>query len=88
MKAFPSLILQKMVWTVRGDDSYPGVLYTRHSRTGIGTQIESLRNIFGEEIMTGNVIAEDDEYVSRDDVKQKFPAIYHFDPLLQDLKEK
>ncbi len=87
-KAYPSLILQKMVWTVRGEDSYPGVIYTRHSRTGLGTQIESLRNIFGEEIMTGNVIAEDNEYFHREEIKNIFPAIYHFDPLLPELEKK
>jgi hypothetical protein len=86
--AFPSLILQKMVWTVRSDDSYPGVVYSRHSRTGLGTQIESVRSIFGEEIMTGNITAEDNEYFSRNEIKYKFPAIYHFDPLLSELEKK
>ena len=86
--AYPSLILQKMVWTVRGDDSYPGVVYSRHSRTGLGTQVESVRNIFGEEIMTGNITAEDSEYFNREEIKYKFPAIYHFDPLLSELEKK
>ncbi|MBP7496171.1 MAG: hypothetical protein KA792_00705 [Bacteroidales bacterium] len=87
-QACPSFILQKMVWTVRGDDSYPGVIYSRHSRTGIGVQIESMRNIFGEEIMTGNITAEDDEYLDRSEIKNKFPAIYHFHPLLVELERK
>ncbi|MEG2665641.1 MAG: hypothetical protein RSA02_01325, partial [Bacteroidales bacterium] len=42
--AYPSLILQKMVWTIGDDYSYPGVLYSRHSRTGLGVQIESYRD--------------------------------------------
>ena len=86
-EAYPSLILQKMVLTVRGDDSYPGVIYTRHSRTGLGTQIESLRSIFGEEIMTGNIPAEDNEYFNREEIKYTFPAIYHFDPLFPELEK-
>ena len=40
-KAYPSMILHKMVWTIGNENSYPGVLYSRHSRTGVGRQIES-----------------------------------------------
>lgn len=85
---YPSLILQKMVWTVRGDDSYPGVLYSRHSRTGLGVQIESVRDIFGEDIMTGMVNADDTEYFNREEIKQCFPEVYHFDPLLVRLEKR
>ncbi|MCX6249436.1 MAG: hypothetical protein NTX61_01670 [Bacteroidetes bacterium] len=86
--AFPSLILQKMVWTVRNRDSYPGVLYSRHPRTGLGMQIESVREIFGEEIMTGTIHAEQKEYFERDEIKEEFPAIYHFTPMLPKLEVK
>jgi len=79
---FPSLILQKMVWTILDDESYPGVLYSRHSRTGLGIQIESLPNIFGDEIMTGLVDAHDHEFFNRDSIKPLFPAVYHFEPLV------
>ena len=65
VEKYPSLIMQKMVWTIRNEQSYPGVLYSRHSRTGLGIQIESMPNIFGEEIMTGLVKAEDNEYARR-----------------------
>jgi len=83
---FPSLILQKMVWTIRNQDSYPGVLYSRHPRTGLGMQIESVREIFGEEIMTGTVHADQREYFDRDEIKEEFPAIYHFTPILPRLE--
>jgi hypothetical protein len=85
---FPALILQKMVWTIRNKDSYPGVLYSRHPRTGLGMQIESGREIFGEEIMTGTIRAEEQEYFNREEIKSEFPAIYHFTPMLPKLEEK
>ncbi len=85
-QAFPSMILQRMVWTIGNNESYPGVLYSRHSRTGEGKQVESYRNIFGEEIMTGDVTTEDLAYMERSEIRQKFPAVYHFDPLLKKLE--
>lgn len=84
---YPSVILQKMVWTVRGEESYPGVLHSRHARTGLGIQVESLPNIFGEEIMTGLIESEDDEFFDRESIKDKFPAVYHFEPLLWQLEK-
>ena len=85
-QAYPSFILQRMVWTIGNDGSYPGVLYSRHSRTGVGKQIESYRNIFGEEIMTGDVVTEDRAYRDRNEIRNEFPAVYHFDPLLKKLE--
>lgn len=87
-QAFPSFILQKMVWTIGNNGSYPGVLYSRHSRTGTGKQIESYRNIFGEEIMTGDVTTEDRAYLDRNEIRKQFPAVYHFDPLLKKLENR
>lgn len=87
-QASPSLILQRMVWTIGNNDSYPGVLYSRNSRTGKGSQIESYRNIFGEEIMTGDVTSEDTAYTNRDTIKNSYPAVYHFHPLLVKLEER
>jgi len=87
-QAFPSLILQRMVWTIGNNESYPGVLYSRHSRTGVGKQIESYRNIFGEEIMTGDVTTEDRSYSDRAEIRYQFPAVYHFDPLLKKLESR
>lgn len=86
--ASPSLILQRMVWTIGNNESYPGVLYSRNSRTGKGSQIESYRNIFGEEIMTGDVTSEDCAYSQRETIKHNFPAVYHFHPLLVKLEER
>ena len=85
-QAFPSFILQRMVWTIGNNESYPGVLYSRHSRTGVGKQVESYRNIFGEEIMTGDVTTEDLAYLDRNEIRRAFPAVYHFDPLLKKLE--
>ncbi len=87
-QASPSLILQRMVWTIGNNESYPGVLYSRHSRTGKGSQIESYRNIFGEEIMTGDVTSDDRAYTHREAIKDEFPAVYHFHPLLVKLEER
>ena len=85
-QAFPSFIMQRMVWTIGNNESYPGVLYSRHSRTGVGKQVESYRNIFGEEIMTGDVTTEDLAYLDRNEIRRAFPAVYHFDPLLKKLE--
>ena len=79
---FPSLILQKMICTVRNVNSQAGVLYSRHPRTGVGRQIESARNIFGEEIMAGSVEAKQTNFHKRDEIKDDFPAVYHFVPAL------
>ena len=64
------------------------MLYSRHSRTGKGSQIESCRNIFGEEIMTGDVTSDDRSYANRESIKAEFPAVYHFHPLLAKLEER
>ena len=87
-QAYPSFILQRMVWTIGNNESYPGVLYSRHSRTGVGKQVESYRNIFGEEIMTGDVTTEDLAYGDRNEIRTVFPAVYHFDPLLKKMENR
>lgn len=87
-QAFPSFILQRMVWTIGNEESYPGVLYSHHSRTGNGRQIESYRNIFGEEIMTGDVTSIDIAYSDRSEIKADYPAVFHFDPLLDSLERR
>lgn len=87
-QAYPSFILQRMVWTIGNEESYPGVLYSRHSRTGAGRQVESYRNIFGEEIMTGDVTSIDISYTDRAEIKEQYPAVFHFDPLLESLEHR
>jgi len=84
----PSIILQKMVCTVRSDDSFAGFLCSRHSKTGEGRQLETARNIFGEEIMTGTVEPERTDFIHRDEVREVFPAIYHFAPRLDALEKE
>ncbi len=86
-QAYPSLIMQKMVWTIGNENSYPGVIHSFHSRTGNGRQVESYVDIFGEEIMTGDVTSNDMEYFDRIEIKDQYPAIYHFDPLLRKLEK-
>lgn len=86
--ALPAFIFQKMVWTIGSNNSYPGVLYSRNSRTGIGIQIENYPDIFGEEIMTGFVSPDANEYLDRKEIKDRFPAVYHFDPLLCHLERQ
>jgi len=76
-----------MVWTIRDKSSYPGILYSRHSRTGLGKQIESCMNIFGEDIMTGNIEITDTEYFNREEIKESYPAVFHFSPLLNELEK-
>lgn len=83
---YPSIILQKMVCTVRGDDCYSGVLYSRHSKTGIGMEMESARNVFGEDIMTGTVEPEETHIIDPEDIKETHPAIYHIAPLIPRLE--
>ena len=79
---FPSIILQKMICTVRSPYSRVGVLYSRHPRTGLGMEIESGRNLFGEEIMSGTVEAEKTPFQAREEIRQDFPSTYHFLPSL------
>ena len=87
-KYYPSLILQKMVCSVRDRKSYAGVLFSRHWRTGVGHQLLTGHDIFGEEIMTGTVDPQETCFREADDVKQSFPAIHHFVPCLKDLERQ
>ena len=88
VRHYPSLILQKMVCTVRHEEAYAGVLYSRNSRTGVGQHLESARNIFGEEIMTGTLAAEETSFTEREQVRDAFPGIYHFAPQLPELERE
>ncbi|GAG23172.1 unnamed protein product, partial [marine sediment metagenome] len=87
-RRYPSLILQKMICTVRDDESYAGVLSSRHSKTGVGIQLETARNIFGEEIMTGTVEPEQTVFEDRRQIRDTFPAVYHFARQLTDLERE
>ncbi len=83
---YPALIFQQMICTVGGEQAYPGVLYSRHPRTGLGQEIESVRDIFGEEIMTGTVLAEETAFDQPGALEVSFPAVYHFLPRLAALE--
>jgi hypothetical protein len=83
---FPSIILQRMICTVRSEDSRVGVMYSRHPRTGVGMQIESAKNIFGEAIMAGSVETEKTNFTDIEEIKKDFPAVYRFLPALSHLE--
>ncbi len=82
----PSLILQKMVCTVRHADAYAGVVSSRHTQTGIGIELQTAHDIFGEEIMTGTAEVQSKSFVRREEIKEAFPAVYHFAPHLAELE--
>ena len=85
---YPSLILQKMICTVRHEDSYAGVIYSRDTRTGVGMELQTAHNIFGEEIMTGTAEIQSTSFGDREAIKDTFPAVYHFAPHLGDLERE
>ncbi len=83
---YPSLIMQKMVCTVRAEEAYAGVLCSRHTQTGSGSELQTARNIFGEEMMTGTAEIESTAFAERDEIRQTFPGVYHFMPHLNELE--
>jgi hypothetical protein len=85
---YPSLILQKMICTVRHEDSYAGVVYSRDTKTGVGIELQTAHNIFGEEIMTGTAEVESTSFEDQEAIKDTFPAVYHFVPHLGDLERE
>ena len=84
----PSLILQKMICTVRHENAYVGVLSSRHTRTGLGIELQTARNMFGEEMMTGTAESEPFAFEDRSAIKNLFPAVHHFVPSLGDLERE
>ncbi len=84
----PSLILQKMVCTVRHQCSYAGVISSRHTQTGIGIELQTAHNIFGEEMMTGSAEIENTAFEDSEAIKDRFPAVYHFVPQLAELERE
>ena len=85
---YPSLILQKMICTVRHENAYAGVISSRHTQTGLGTELQTARNIFGEEMMTGTAEIESTAFEDKETIKGVFPAVYHFVPHLPDLERE
>jgi len=85
---YPSLILQKMICTVRDENSYAGVIHSRHTKTGLGIELQTAHNIFGEEMMTGTAEVQSTCFEDREAVKDLFPAVYHFVPHIDDLERE
>ena len=84
----PSLIMQKMICTVRHENAYAGVISSRHTQTGLGIELQTARNIFGEEMMTGTAEIESTVFEDERTIKNTFPAVYHFVPHLGDLERQ
>lgn len=85
---YPSLILQKMICTVRHENAYAGVISSRHTQIGVGIELQTAHNIFGEEIMTGAAEVESTAFEDREAIKDGFPAVYHFVPHLTELERQ
>jgi hypothetical protein len=85
---YPSLIMQKMICTVRHENAYAGVISSRHTQTGLGIELQTAHNIFGEEMMTGTAEIESTVFEDRETIKGVFPAVYHFVPHLPDLENE
>jgi len=85
---YPSLIMQKMICTVRHENAYAGVISSRHTQTGLGIELQTAHNIFGEEMMTGTAEIQSTSFEDREAIKNAFPAVYHFVPHLGDLERE
>jgi len=83
---YPSLILQKMICTVRHENAYAGVISSRHTQTGLGIELQTAHNIFGEEMMTGTAEIESTVFPDREKIEHSFPAVYHFVSHLRELE--
>jgi hypothetical protein len=75
---FPAVILQRMVCSVIDNESYAGVLYSRHPQRGQGVFLQFARTIYGEDLMTGRMLPEERHFMTRDQARLEFPAVYHF----------
>ncbi|MCX6563769.1 MAG: hypothetical protein NTU60_09210 [Candidatus Aminicenantes bacterium] len=75
---YPAVIFQRMVCSVIDRSSYAGVLYSRHPRLGTGVFLQFARAVFGEDLMTGRLKPEERHFLSREEARRNFPAIYHF----------
>jgi len=83
----PTIIFQRMVCSVIDRESYAGVLYSRHPRLGAGVLLQFARTIYGEDLMTGRLPAEERYFHSREETREEFPAVYHFWNRLSQLEE-
>jgi len=74
---FPTVIFQRMVCSVIDQESYAGVIYSRHPRLGSGLFLQFGRTIFGEDLMTGRLQPKERIFQNREECRWEFPAIYH-----------
>lgn len=75
---YPTVIMQRMVCSVINQESYAGVLYSRHPRIGSGIHLQYARTIYGEELMTGRLVPDEVHFASPKEARKEFPAVYHF----------
>lgn len=85
---YPSLIMQKMICTVRDKTAYAGVISSRDTHTGAGIELQTAHDIFGEEMMTGTAEIQTTCFEDREAIKDTFPAVYHFVPHLAELERE
>ncbi len=85
---FPSLILQQMVFPVITEDSFSGVMYSRHPRTGEGRELKVGRSLFGDEIMTGEANAITTPFSSGKQINRKHIGSGYISELVPFLEEK
>jgi len=83
---YPTMILQRMVCSVIDEDSYAGVLYSRHPRLGTGVHLQYARTIYGEDLMTGRLSPQEVHLMDPDKARADFPAVQHFWPRLIQLE--
>ncbi|MDP2915433.1 MAG: hypothetical protein Q8O91_08270 [Candidatus Aminicenantes bacterium] len=84
---YPAVIFQRMVCSVIDRSSYAGVLYSRHPRLGTGVFLQFARAVFGEDLMTGRLRPEERHFLSREETRRDFPAVFHFWDRLAQLEE-
>jgi len=84
---YPAVIFQRMVCSAIDRSSYAGVLYSRHPRLGTGVFLQFARAVFGEDLMTGRLRPEERHFLSREEARRGFPAVYHFWGRLAQLEE-
>lgn len=82
----PTMIFQRMVCSALDDESYAGVLYSRHPRTGQGIHLQLARKTWGEALMTGDLRPELVNLSEREEARARFPAVYHFWPRIEALE--
>ncbi|HUM05843.1 MAG TPA: hypothetical protein VLT90_10315 [Terriglobales bacterium] len=85
---YPSLIMQRMICTVRHKTAYAGVISSRDTHTGSGVELQTAHDIFGEEMMTGTAEIQTTSFEDREAIKESFPAVYHFVPHLEELERE